>query len=335
MSALWRYAFSINATTGALTKVAGSPFGSPPLAATANSFLWGTVVHPNGHWVFVAEQLDPDIQGFDLSASSGTPTALGSQVQNSNVIPWVDAIKINPSGKHLYTVDGNGSLSKFTIDSTTGALSTASTSAVTGATNLQALVVLEGFGYALDAGTKKIFGATRDSSGSFTPIAGFPIALVTGSSLFTIATDRNASFLYVFTGGTDIFGYSINQTTGALTLVAGFPINISGDSVQASFSPDNKFVYTADSSGFVHVLSFNSTTGALSEISGSPVATGAGTRPRAVVTDPSNNFVYVGDCNHPQVFAYKRDQTTGALTAITGSPFASSGGVACGINVTF
>ena len=326
--------FSINATTGALAKVAGSPFGSPPLAAAANSFLWGTVVHPNGHWVYLAEQFDPDIQGIDLSASSGTPTALGAEVQNSHTIPWVDAIKINPKGTHLYAADGNGNVSSYKIDQTTGALTAKGPTAVAGATNLQALVALESFGYVLDAGTKQIFGAARDSNGNLTPIAGFPIAVASANSLLTIATDRSASFLYVFTSGTDIFGYSINQTTGALTLVAGFPIHISGATVQASFSPDNKFVYTAENTA-VRILSFNSSTGALTEIAGSPVAAAAGTRPNAVVADPSNQFVYVGDCNNPQVFAYMRNQTTGALTAVAGSPFASSGGVACGLNVTF
>jgi 6-phosphogluconolactonase (cycloisomerase 2 family) len=108
-------AYSINASTGALTPVAGSPFatGNQPEIVTIN---------PSGAFVYVVNYQDSTISGYAIDQTSGaltpiagSPFMVGSTIQD---------FKIDPSGKFAYAANvDDETLSGYTIDATTGRLS--------------------------------------------------------------------------------------------------------------------------------------------------------------------------------------------------------------------
>jgi 6-phosphogluconolactonase (cycloisomerase 2 family) len=104
-------AYSINATTGELTSLAGSPFaggvGSSAMAMT-----------PNGKFLYVATT--PAVAGFSINAD-GSLTSVGSP----SILPTPPlAMSIEPSGAFLYVTSNNSpSVSIFQINATTGVLS--------------------------------------------------------------------------------------------------------------------------------------------------------------------------------------------------------------------
>jgi 6-phosphogluconolactonase (cycloisomerase 2 family) len=100
--------FSINATTGALTPVPGSPFpaGNNPLSlAAVNNFL------------YVSNFTDGTISGYSINPTNGALTALAGSPFAIHGGPLV----ASPFGGFLYTT-GPGGLLAFSINPQTGAL---------------------------------------------------------------------------------------------------------------------------------------------------------------------------------------------------------------------
>jgi 6-phosphogluconolactonase (cycloisomerase 2 family) len=106
------WAFSINASNGTLTPVAGSPFAA---GASAMS------IDPGGHFAYVAEAAGINVYSIDvttgaLSATADSPAALNTP----------SALQIDPSGQFAYAVAISGAnqtgVYAFSVDSTTGAL---------------------------------------------------------------------------------------------------------------------------------------------------------------------------------------------------------------------
>ncbi len=111
-------AYSINATTGALTPVPGSPF------MIQNSFLTGIAVDPAGKNVYVSNG-GGTIYRFGIGANGAftdrafTPAPFGAS-----------AVVLDPKGKFLYvpcgttvpTLTTSHSIASFSVDANTGAL---------------------------------------------------------------------------------------------------------------------------------------------------------------------------------------------------------------------
>jgi DNA-binding beta-propeller fold protein YncE len=75
---------------------------------------------------------------------------------------------------------------------------------------------------------------------------------------------------------------------------------------------------TTANAGYVFAFTVGSG-GVLTAAAGSPWATGAGTHPSAVASDPSGTYLYVTDTANGNVLAY----TIASGTALPGSPFAA------------
>src|SRR5262245_65629541 len=61
-------AYTINAATGALTPIPGSPF-------TAGVFPVSVAVDPTGKFAYVANQFSNDVSGFTINATTGVLTS--------------------------------------------------------------------------------------------------------------------------------------------------------------------------------------------------------------------------------------------------------------------
>ncbi|PYX62068.1 MAG: hypothetical protein DMG73_01195 [Acidobacteria bacterium] len=108
------FAFTIDATSGALTAVAGSPFGA------ASSLPFAIVVIPSNQYLYESSgDGSNSVHGFSINQSTGALTEVsGSPFAGCGLS---DNMTIAAQGKFIYTNCGD-----FSVNSSTGALSLAS-----------------------------------------------------------------------------------------------------------------------------------------------------------------------------------------------------------------
>ena len=117
-------AFNINATTGALTNVAGSPFTS------GAAFPFSFVIDPNGNFLYVG-----DINGGEviltmgINQGTGAPTALSNSGPVSGNLVGVG---IDVTGQFMYAGDNGVSFQELTVDRATGIVTPAGTTVSAG-----------------------------------------------------------------------------------------------------------------------------------------------------------------------------------------------------------
>ncbi len=114
--------FSLDATTGALTEVPGSPFASgqqPGPVAIDPPVLAGTA--PSGKFVFVGDTGGNSLSAYTIDSAgsltpvSGTPIPLGDNAQPSS-------IAVDPAGKFVYVSIVPQEVAGFALDPSTGVL---------------------------------------------------------------------------------------------------------------------------------------------------------------------------------------------------------------------
>lgn len=326
-------AYTIDATTGALTAVTGSPFG-------AGTFPTIVTLHPSGKFAYVANYSSDNISSYSIDATTGALTTVAGSPFGAGSFPHV--VTIDPSGKFAYVANQNvanlasTSVSAYTIDATTGALApVAGSPYAVGNSPYDVVVDPSGkFVYVTNYGINSVgiwSGGSisaytiNATSGALAPVAGSPFPV--GPCPCTLTIDSGGKFAYVVNGGGGTINtYTIDATSGALTSVAssagGFCPGDEPATCEVTIDPSGKFAYISTQEGpsqHPGVLAFtiNSTTGALTAVTGSPFA--AGTEPGFVTIDPSGSFAYVADRYSGTVYAYTIDDTTGALTA-AGNP---------------
>jgi 6-phosphogluconolactonase (cycloisomerase 2 family) len=103
--------FSIDASSGVLTQIAGSPFttGSEPIRVVAD---------PSGKFLFTANQQDKNVSCFSIDGTSGALTPVSGSPFATPAAP--EAVAISADGAFLYV--GASGLSAFSINGSTGAL---------------------------------------------------------------------------------------------------------------------------------------------------------------------------------------------------------------------
>ena len=198
---------------------------------------------------------------------------------------------MDPAGKFAYVAsegcDGDGYVSMYTINPTTGALAS--------------------IGPPVPTNDEITDSVTVDPSGKFAYVA-------SSGDVWDIDFGSVAM-------------YTINATTGALTSTTGGIIGTGINGTPEFFNsvavdPSGKFAYAADGGAFpagsfggdssVSMYTINSTTGALTSIG----MIAAGTGPDSVAVDPAGKFAYVTNFDSNDVSMYTIDATTGALASI-------------------
>ncbi len=312
-------AYSIDAATGVLTEISGSPFtnGADNPAAV--------VVSPNGNFLFVANQSGSN-SVFAVNATTGALTSVtGSPFSGSGA---ASGVAIDPNGEFLYVASTG--LYAFQINTTTGALTkvTGSPYTIPAAANSVTIDPTGKFLYASIFGNLKTTQTSPDiisysinsTTGALTQLnaqgvdgnQGEAMAIASGSKA-VVYTPR---FVYIAnTGDKTISEYTINDATGALTAVTGSPVSDANGPNLIVATPSGAFVYTANSNKSVSEYSVNPTTGALTLLPGSPI-TGFGAV-QAVAVDPTSSFVVVLDPTNGFLDSYSINSKTGALTAFS------------------
>lgn len=210
--------YSIDSGTGALTQVAGSPF-------FANTGPSAMVITPSGKFVYVANPLGYitafSFSGGVLAPVPGSPFAAGS---------GVSALTVDANEKFLYTANtAANTVSGFTINSSTGALTQVQGSPYTSAAGTGPSAI------AIDPANTIVYVTTPGSSfsiwafsidsttGVLTTVPGSPFNLLSGGGLFLLMEPRG-SFFYVANQATsNVAGYQYNSGSGTPTAITGSP----------------------------------------------------------------------------------------------------------------
>jgi 6-phosphogluconolactonase (cycloisomerase 2 family) len=276
-------AYTINATNGELSVIAGSPFATvtAPVAIA---------VEPTGHYAYVANLHNNTVSAFAIDATTGALAPVtGGPVEGG--IDGPRNLTVHPSGKFLYVSVGNEStIWVYSIDSNTGALSPISASPFATATGPGLLSITPNGRYAfaaVDAVTANVGGGV--ASFTIDPDSG-ALSFVGNSFLATGATA-----LALDPGGN--FGYVLYQAPNATGVVAPATVNVT---------------YLGQA-----FLAQNSASG------GSNVSYPFPDKVSTVTADPSGRFIYVVDANGT-AWAYTASPTTGNLSATSSTPGAFS-----------
>lgn len=201
-------AFTIHPNTGALTPLAGSPFGEGPNL--------DVVVDPAGKYVFATLPTSPSgIQAFSIGPNgaltpvTGSPFTLPEYGSNSGGPAW-----LVDTGSFLYVTLGSvNKLAGFSINSASGALTPLSSGVIATGNDPIFLVNSNQFLYVANTADDTISGYSFDSgTGALSIVSGSPF----GSGVVFIVIDPQETHLFASELG-HLVDFNINATTGALT----------------------------------------------------------------------------------------------------------------------
>jgi 6-phosphogluconolactonase (cycloisomerase 2 family) len=351
--------FKVDDFTGNLTQTPHQPFasqGSNPITI---------LVKAGGRFVYVLNQgtnntstSDGGDAGVSVFSVGGDGSLNYLQTYHSQGFQpmWM---QFDPTNSFIYVLDkyspnfknsGNGSITAFSIDPTTGRLtlvlntqsvppnSPAPTYWEVGANPLQMK----------QAGTCMYTANLADQS--ITPYAfgsGGQLVNVTTGKIATAANNissinGNGSFIILTDNGNNtILPYAVGANCSLSLTLGGVTQNQPGTSnpTYSFISSNNKFLYVLNQSTTSSTVTtpFSSITGYLiqtnqslanSFLTGSPFGVDAG--PVCMVQDPTNKYVYVSAHNSGQVTGKLFDPNTGELSQLSrGSTFTATGLATC------
>ena len=290
---------------------------------------------PSGKYAYVLNggggSVDGSVSMYSINATTGALASIGPPVSTNGFGVYAGSIAVDPSGKFVYLTnegdpwgyeDGaNGSVQMYSIDGTTGALTSigAINGNCPGLCDPSPMVVDPSgkFAYVVTGGAGIAFSLAMYSidatTGAFTSIG----TIAAGGVPDFLAVDPAGNFLYMAavnaTPGSagSVSMYAINATTGSLTSIG--TITAGGNPNAVAVDPAGKFAYVPNwDSNDVSMYTINATTGALTSIG----TTAARTGPVAVAVDPTGQFAYVPNSGSNDVSMYTINSTTGSLTLI-------------------
>lgn len=266
------------------------------------------------------------ISAYRIDASTGALTAAPGSPFPTDVPGCCGStyIDVDPNSRFVFVPnrdggEGNGTVSVFSVDQSTGALSAAGSPVDSGGINP--------FAAKLDPTGKFLYVANKNSPGT---VAAFTVG--SNGTLTSVGTqdaqgepyllmmDPKGRFVYatIGTGGL-IMGWSINAGTGALSPVPNTPFTIPCEGRSGTVDFTGTFLVVADKDcDQVSVLKINQSTGELTPVT----SVDTGVRPFHVVEAASGGKFYmaVNNMEDADITVFQFDPTSGSLTP-AGSDF--------------
>lgn len=274
--------FTINAASGALTAIPGSPF--PGKAGLL-------IVDPTGKFIYELHSSDSTISGYSINATSGALAPILGSPFLVGAVPI--SMAINSAGSFMYVAnddDPTSTVSGYAIDRLTGALAPISSSPFPGGFDPTAVRVhVTGkFVYVFDGGNNSIRRYAADPTTGTLTFLDFTVVPNGAANIGEIELDATGKFLYELNGGSVnnivgsqiIFGYQIDSATGALTLIPGAPFSdLNFEVASLAVDPTSRFAYIPGIDdnrriGSVSGYSIDPGTGVLAALVGSPFVAG-------------------------------------------------------------
>jgi 6-phosphogluconolactonase len=317
--------FSVNAGTGVLTALAGSPFDS----GAGNPVAYAT---DTAGRLFVANLATAQLRVFTTAA--GIPTAVTGNPFTSGLSNGVHGV-VHPAGYYMVADRGANQVGVYDI-----ALDGASTTLTpiggspfqTGGTLTTALALSSNGGHLVVAnGTSRnlMVYQVNQATGALSNTSAQPpnalgtVGIVTGVAF----APGEAGFVYALRqvqgSPNQVHGFRIHPATGALIALPGFPV-AAGLGGNGSFSEhmayqNGRLYVVNEGAATVSAFKVNRSTGALTPLPFSPIAfSGDGA---CVVVHPSGSPVLVA--SNAGFHSFDVNATT--ATAAPGSPFATAG----------
>jgi 6-phosphogluconolactonase (cycloisomerase 2 family) len=184
--------FSISATDGSLTLLAGSPFSNSNDAVPNSGD--GVAIHPNGRWLYMGLVQQKRVAAYSIDASTGALTGIGTTVLNNSTTGYTDdngsGANVSPDGLHFYgtAFSPNGADPKkiivYNIDQVTGAVSLASEADSGGGPNDIRIDTNGKFAYTCNTNNSPSVSAySRDSTtGALTALSPRDLAIPTANN---------------------------------------------------------------------------------------------------------------------------------------------------------
>jgi len=317
--------YTINPTTGALASI------GPPVPTNDENTDFVTV-DPSGKFAYVANAGDDDpwdggpygsISMYTINPTTGALTSTTGGINGTGITgtpEFFNSVAVDPSGKFAYAADGgwfpagssfvgDSSVSMYTINSTTGALTSIGMIAAGTGPDSVAVDPAGKFAYVTNSASNDVSMYTINSTtGALTSIG----MIAAGTGPDSVAVDPAGKFTYVTNfNSNDVSMYTIDGTTGALTSIGTIAAGTGPFSI--AVDPTGKFAYVTNSgSNDVSMYTINATTGALTSIGTIP----AGSTPTSIAIHPSGKFAYVTNSASNNISMYSIDTTTGVLTLI-------------------
>jgi 6-phosphogluconolactonase (cycloisomerase 2 family) len=348
--------FKIDDYTGNLTNMVNSPYssgGSNPVSLA---------VRVGGNFVFVINKGTVDAAGKSKGDGNIAVFAVGQDgiltFQNNyfsagNTPVWA---AVDNTGGYLYVLDaqapdyattGNGSITVFAVDGTTGRLQLVPNQSIKNAQGQQLnyfevgpvptmLRVGGSCVYTLDSGDQTIYPYGIGSSGQL--VTQVNSRVQTGAQNLTSINVSGNSIYLTDAGKNQILPYSAGANCSLSAQVAAVPnLPLTANPVYSMTDAKNKYLYVlnhgttnsnnANSSISAYVIQ---TTGALVPISDPLNPYPVGNGPVCMVEDPSNQYVYTSNSNDGSVTGKFINANTGQLSNLSrGSVFPATGLATC------
>ncbi len=286
-----------------------------------------TPTPPTSSSDFLFEANNNQISIFQVDASSGSVVSTPLPATG----PALGGGLALTSTNFLYAADsGNNAVDAYTVNTSTGALTTVSGSPYTVASGQGAggmsVDPAGKFLFVPQHNTNQVAAFSINSAGQLTTVPGslFPA----GSFPVQSVVDPSGKYLYV-SNNMDALGgisaYTIGSN-GTLTLIPGAPFStlVNGGPAGMAVHPNGNFLYiamagaTGTGTQLVGQI-INTTTGGLSPIPGSPFT--VGNEPTQVAIDPAGKFLFASNLADNTVSVFTINTNSGALTPVASSPF--------------
>lgn len=310
--------FAINAASGALSAIPGTPF-----AIVADSLA----VVPGAAFAYTSSM------GFRIDAVTGALIELTGGGPNGT------PVAVDPKGRFVYALSqggvtgpccpqlpGPGAVAAFGVNPDTGALTAVPGSPFVVGIGPQSFAfdphgkfvyVANGGSIHLGSGSSSVSAFAIDpATGALTPVAGSPFPYGGAAEGNSVVIEPSGTFAYV-AGGTS--PYKIDPTTGALAPVVG-AVAAAQSASPLVFDPSGTFAYAPCDPGTCGYR-LDAATGALTPLAGSPLM-GLGS-PSLLTFEPSGKFL-LGLCA-ADVCEFSLDPTSGALTPVPGGRLSTPG----------
>jgi 6-phosphogluconolactonase len=317
--------YTINPTTGILASI------GPPVPVN-DEYTDSVTVDPFGKFAYVASSGDVwdidfgSVVAYTINPMTGALTSTTGGITGTGVNgtpEFFNSVAVDPSGKFAYAADGgafpagsfggDSSVSMYSINSTTGALTSIGMIDAGAGPDSVAVDPAGEFAYVANFDSNDVSMYTIDATtGALASIG----TIAAGRGPLSVAVDPAGKFAYVANWtGNDTDGsvsmYTIDATTGVLTPTGTIATELSPNSI--AIHPSGKFAYvTNSSSNSVSMYTIDATTGVLT-----PTGTIATELiPTSIAIHPSGKFAYVTNFSSNSVSMYSIYSATGALTLI-------------------
>lgn len=256
--------FTINSNTGLLTAT------SPSQVATG-FFPQGIAASAN--FVYTANSDDNSVSMFTIDTGNGSLTPLSPSeifvpplIPEDSTVSSPDFVTVGPTGQFLYVTDqDNGSISIFSIDSETGALTPTTPAGVDVGDDPWHLTFDPSgrFAYVSDEDLGRVDMYSVDATtGMLTAIP--PIQVAAGNQPAYIAVHPSGKSAYVvnrYDGTVSMYG--IDATTGSLTPKNPATVQAGSWPYSIAVNSAGTFAYVGNQGGTISIYSIDSTTGVL------------------------------------------------------------------------